>query len=455
MQLLLLPLTFLSKFFNAHAFFIASLPILWMLFKNPLDIKKIIPRRRTIVIWVIIIFLQILAMLISFPYTSMSAVPIGIVQSVVLLLKQVVMIWMIYSFTKLYITNQENAVKFIRWALYGYAIYAILVIMPEVLITIGVHSLDGYINTLASVFETRWAGRTDFYQLGSYAVTQGRVNGFEGESPVFANLLGVVYLPIIIGLLIGKDKLVFKKPKIILWVMVIVSGIFLLMAKTTTGILTIALLYLAWLILADHHDRKLLFLLGLVGIAAIALAYVFVTPVHNVLTQFLFEKQGTSNRLGGTIGLIFTFLSTPFLGTGQGFAGYFITEFIPTWSTHNWEYENVYSKLGYPVLSGFFGWLAQYGLIIMVPLLFFVTKYIIDLINRRKQYIQAQSDNERFYYSMLNSSLVTFSVLIPSSFLSFDIFKWSMFLMLFFYWRVLSLSADNQTFPEHHYIFKS
>ncbi|EJO05139.1 hypothetical protein [Oenococcus oeni] len=449
MQFLLLPLTFLSKFFDVYGFFLVFLVILWTLFKRPEDIPKIIPSWKTFIFWSVMILFQFLAMLLSFPFSAKANIPIGMFKSFSLILEEVLMIWMVYAFSKLFIVSKIDAVKFIRWAIYGYILYSFLVIVPEVFITLGFHFFDGYINFLASIFETRWTGRTDFYGLGSYVVTQGRVNGFEGESPVFANLLGVVYIPIFIGLIIGKDHSVFKKPAFILWPLVIFSMVVLLMAKTTTGILTIIFLYISWLFFSNSKDRRFLLFMGIIGLLIIGCSYIFINPVHTIFNQFLFQKQGTSNRIGGTIGLILTFLSKPIFGTGQGFAGYFINENVPLWSTHNWEYQYIYSKLGYPVLSGLFGAFAQYGLVIMVPFLFFFSKYIFNLSAKRKHYFNLGVRRDDFYFSMLNSSEITLFVIIFSSILSFDLFKWSIFFILFFYWRIMYLSdIKNKKFPE-------
>ncbi len=454
MQFLFLPLTLLSSFFNKFGFFLILLCVLWKLFEKPLKISLIIPSWKIIIIFLAIFLLQFLAMLLSFPSTSKGPVPIGVPNTVLKLIEQILMIWLIYAFTKLYIVSKSDAIKFIRWGIIGFLIYFVLVILPQIFITLGLHSFNGYVNFLASLFEQHWSGRNDFYSFGSYAVTQQRVNGFESESPVFANLIGVVYLPLMIGLLVGKDHSVFKKTNFFLWIGIFASMFSLLLAKTTTGIVTILLAYAFWIIFSQTKDRKKIIYLGILILIILGIGYLFLPSFQSLINNFLFHKQGTSNRIGGTISLFLVFLSKPLIGTGEGFTSYFINQNVPLSTTHNWEYLHIYKKLGYPVLSGFLGWFAQFGLIIMIPVIFFIFKYIFSIFRQRKFLLKNNGEHNNFYSSILSSAEIMICITIPLSFLAFNIFQWPMIFVLFFYWRVFLLSkkTSNQKLLKNNYI---
>lgn len=69
-------------------------------------------------------------------------------------------------------------------------------------------------STILLHFLKRWKtlGPYNYYANGSYVLTQHRVNGFEPEASYLANLLGIVYLPIMVGIT-TTNQAIFKKIK--------------------------------------------------------------------------------------------------------------------------------------------------------------------------------------------------------------------------------------------------
>ncbi|GKT04277.1 hypothetical protein [Furfurilactobacillus entadae] len=368
---------------------------------------------------------------------------IGIIATVVLAYYAVV----------LTVTNEAQIRGFIKATIWSIIVLEVVVLMPQIVASSS-SFFHGWVNLMGTLFESRWHGR-DFYTNGSYATTLHRINGFEPEAGYLAGQIGLTFMPLMIAGLanhfdVFSGKTAEKHRQHYWWLValfVVVLGT-LFFAKTSTGFLVMGLSLCLLFWKAPKHDKH--FLLGLAagGLVVLILAYVFVGPIRNMLNQYIFRKSGTDNRAGGTIALFVTFFQHPFIGVGNSWVSPYLVENSPAWSKHNWEYIYVYSQGGYPILSVWGGWLAQFGLLGTVPVGVYLWRKVKPAVLRLRSLKRQNEliDNERLLKYIIDAFevyLVMFAVLAAL------IFSWSQYyilLPLFFYIvgiRVLEQNIEN------------
>ncbi|MGR6688102.1 hypothetical protein ACUKBL_12445 [Furfurilactobacillus rossiae] len=108
----------------------------------------------------------------------------------------------------------------------------------------------------------------------------------------------------------------------------------------------------------------------------------------------------------------------------------------PAWSKNNWEYIYVYSVSGYPVLSVWGGWLAQYGLLLVAIPLVYLGRQVKSIISFKKELKLNNVQNNRSIalYVFLTDAFEIFLVMFFA--LAFLVFSWSEYYILvslFFY----------------------
>ncbi|GAP02340.1 hypothetical protein FPFC_012200 [Fructobacillus pseudoficulneus] len=446
----LLPITFFSKnYTNSLAETVAMIAfptflaiILIQLYRYPDRLKLIVPSKMAIGLTGFFWLIQLGTMAWSYSVTGETILTTGIIHSGIILAGWTVTVYVAWAIIQLTIISEKDERSFLKSGLIALAIYLLLTVLPQILVTFHFAGLKGYVNEIAQLFERHWRTHQgyNFYANGSYVTTEGRVNGFEPEAAFLANLIGVVYLPILIGLTATGQKFWnWTKSKmsdqVVNTVFALVIFVVLFLAKTTTGILTAGIAYVLWAVFANKKLRRNLVLLAIVGVILIAVAYLKVGVIHNTLNQFLFAKQGTDNRLGGTIALALTFLTHPIFGVGYGFTSFFILKNVPISTTDNFEFQHVYSQFGYPNLSDFLGWFASFGLIIMIPAMWLFFRLIARtfLVKHQLEKIEL-SENQMAWHRGLIISFITMIILEAfSSIFVIQVFLWPYLLMFFFY----------------------
>ncbi|WP_244269326.1 O-antigen ligase family protein [Fructobacillus durionis] len=387
--------------------------------------------------------LQLGAMAWSYRLTGETVLTSGLIHSVIVLTTWSLTVYIAWATIEVTVTSEQDEKKFVKSGLIALAIYLLLVVLPQILVTLNVHRLNGYVNHLASLFERRWrvhGPNYDFYRKGSYVTSQHRVNGFEPEAAFLANLLGVVYLPILIGLTATGQKFwnwtKSRRLDLVLNVFFALTlfGI-LLLAKTTTGILTAVIAFVLWIIWSKGGMRAFLVTMAVLGILLGVAAYIKVPTVHNLLNQFLFAKGGTDNRLGGTIGLLLTFLTHPIFGVGYGYTSFFTIQNVPEYTTRNYEFQHVYSQFGYPNLSDLLGWFASFGLIVMIPAIFLLVRLVARtyLVRYRLNSMNLSAEQQQWTRGLVASFITMIILAAFSSIFVIQVFLWPYLLMFFFY----------------------
>ncbi|MCT4375944.1 O-antigen ligase family protein [Leuconostoc suionicum] len=449
MAAFLLPITFFPKTYSYSfaettmmiAFPVFALLILLQIYRFPSRIAKIIPSAQSFLLAGFFLVMQFISMFLSYQRSGDSIQTTGIIRSMIFLAGWIVTVYMSWALIVLTVTNHKEERLFIKSGLISLLIYMVIVLVPQLLVTLNNFSIRPYVNAIAHLFERHWMGR-DFYAAGSYAVNNYRLNGFEPEAAFLANLLGVVYLPIILGIAITKQNFWHFKKHVALekwfnWAFIGSILMFLVLARTTTGLITLVVAAVLWFLWSKRDDKIILIIFGIIAIVGIALGYFFVQPIHDIFYNFLFNKQGTSNRLGGTIALVLTFLSHPLFGVGYGFTGYFIMDYVPKSTTYNPEFQQVYKHIGYPVLSDGIGWFATYGLVIMIPALWMLARLIIRSLVVQRELKIRQPENWQWHLGTQISFMIMIILVAVSSLFVIQIFLWPYLLMFFFYRQML------------------
>lgn len=460
----LLPITFFSKNYSNSvaetsamiAFPLFVIFILVQLFRYPSQLKSILPSKAALTLAGFFWVMQIGSMLVSYSVTGETILTMGIIHSGIILFTWTLTVYVAWATIQLSINSERDERQFIKSGLVALGIYLVVVILPQIFVTLNIGHLNSYVNHLAKLFERHWqmhGPNYDFYRNGSYATSEHRVNGFEPEAAFLANLVGVAYLPILIGLTAAKPKIWRHTRRIssdIFLNSVFAISIFgvLLLAKTTTGILTACIAYFLWVFWSKGKGRWSLIFLAAFGILMIVVAYFKVGVIHNLLNQFLLAKGGTDNRLGGTIGLLLTFLTHPLFGVGYGFTSYFIIKNVPEETTHNFEFQHVYSQFGYPNLSDLLGWLASFGLVIMIPAIWLLCRLIARsyLVKYRVERSGLSDDSKRWNKAMMIAFITMIILEAFSSIFVIQVFLWPYLLMFFFYRKhIMRLEQELQS----------
>lgn len=451
MPFAILPKTYTFFFFDLFsqiAVVVFGLFILVKLYLQPTQLEDVLPKTSTLRIWGVFVVIQLILMTYESFVVGATTRVYGLLHGLLMFIQVILSVWMAYTIQKMLIRSYEDAIKFMKSVVITMAVYLSVIVFPQILYLFGFTSLTHWINPIAHLFERHWENR-NFYDNGSYVTTSMRVNGFEPEAAYLALLVGIAFSPFLLMLI--QEPLRAFKNRWIYWIAIILGAAslgVLLLAKTTTGFLLIGILALVYWLAAPKKQKISLFFLGIIAVIGVALTYITVPSVHNLLNTWIFQKGGTDNRLGGTIALIRTWLQHPLFGVGYGYEGQYIVDNLPAWSKNNFEYMQVYQHQAYPILNDTFGWLARYGLVfflIFIWLLFGLVKRSLVVLKE----LSGKFDQRSMFYrvSIKAFYMTIITVAVVSSVTPSNVVSWPILLMLFFYWRVIHI-AENDVFAK-------
>ncbi|KAA8456488.1 O-antigen ligase family protein [Weissella paramesenteroides] len=451
MPFAILPKTYTFFFFDLFsqiAVVVFGLFILIKLYLQPTQLEDVLPKTSTLRIWGVFVVVQLILMTYESFVVGATTRVYGLLHGLLMFIQVILSIWMAYTIQKMLIRRYDDAIKFMKSVVITMAVYLGVIVLPQILYLFGFTSLTHWINPIAHLFERHWENR-NFYDNGSYVTTSMRVNGFEPEAAYLALLVGIAFSPFLLMLI--QEPLRAFKNRWIYWTAIILGAAslgVLLLAKTTTGFLLIGILALVYWLAAPKKQKISLFFLGIIAVIGVALTYITVPSIHNLLNTWIFQKGGTDNRLGGTIALIRTWLQHPLFGVGYGYEGQYIVDNLPAWSKNNFEYMQVYQHQAYPILNDTFGWLARYGLVfflIFIWLLFGLVKRSLVVLKE----LSGKFDQRSMFYrvSIKAFYMTIITVAVVSSVTPSNVVSWPILLMLFFYWRVIHI-AENDVFAK-------
>ena len=450
MSIYLLPISLLIKKLNelpinylreAPIYLFAFFILLSILSKRKFDLKTIINTKVIISVYLLFGF-QLIAMLSSYMEIGNNVLNRNPIKEFIKLSIFVGCIFIHFFTVRLIVSDNNSIYKFIKGNFIALCI-VLFISYFQLLYLFFPNIFAGFVGFVGNYFE----GRHDreWYELGSYVQTMKRINGLNPESGYLATQLLIIFVPFILSSIKNKVNIfsINRKynPIVFNILLLLIIGI-LFAAKSTTGILAILLIVLFfWLSLPIKRKILFTYLILLFGITA-------VTFIMNnnytlgILNEYIFEKNegSTMNRIGGTIGLILTWLSHPITGIGWNYKNYYLFQNVPNWSKENWEYNHIFiPEQYYPILSMLFGWLAEFGTILVILLLIYIYRLLNDFrkIERIARITTIIDKNDYKLICVLKDSLYFFVLYyFICLFVSFDWYE-SIYLIMFFFFVVV------------------
>lgn len=460
MSSLLLPTSlFIKKVVNLPVSFLSEFPIyifILFIFLTFIIRKKIIVNGlynpKVIICIILTMFLQVLAMLFSYGDIGNHILNKNPIKEFIRLLIFIGCIYIHFIVVKLSINSNRSIQNFIT----GNGIALIIVLMiayVQFLYLLSPLIFNGAVEFIGN-FEKRF-DRT-WYDNGSYVQTMQRINGFNQESSYFAVQILVIFVPFILAAIKNKVNIFFLNAKYnsMLYYFLLINIVFVLFfAKTTTGLFAIALIVLTMCFSLPMKRRIItiffLSISGLIGYFMVKNSPLLMT----ILDSYLFGKLGSGsslNRLGGTFALIITWIKNFVTGIGWNYHNYYLLEYVPTWSTKNWEFQNVYRAEGiYPILSVFFGWLAEFGTIVVLLTVIYVYRLLKDYreISIKLNKINRDKQDIRVFEAIKDSAHYFAFFYIACSLFVFD-WSESIYLIMFFFFVAIRQYYKDKLYKE-------
>lgn len=440
---LLVPISLLNKvlvsgvpgIMNTVPLYLFAIMFFWQVRSKKVRLEDLTVSKKAYVFFVVACLAQIVTVFRSFIITTTnSTIPVNLFSNIGNMLVTFSAIIFYYYFCDAMFTSEKAISSFLQSGIVTLIVLYMLVVIPQIITTF-TPALDGWVNFVGRVFEERHPGNTLFYLNGSYATTEHRVNGFAPEASFFAAMIGIIFIPLLLSAIHNRYD-VFKKrvSRYFYYALLLLTMIILMFARTTTGFLIVFLAILILLLIVHGRERLfVMIMLGFILILVIGL-YIANPTFQTLVNSYLLKKQGTDNRMGGTISLFKMFLSYPILGVGSGATDYFMFKYVPISTTNNLEfYSNFLPAQSYPVQSIWGEFFAYFGVIIMIPVLIYIAKKVKIAIGLRKWLHEknvADHQSVALYTYVIDAflySLIFFAVLACFS------FSWTESYYLLFY----------------------
>ncbi|MFD1316964.1 O-antigen ligase family protein [Loigolactobacillus zhaoyuanensis] len=411
---------------------------------NSLEVLEV--DRRVMTMTLSVLLSQLVMIVYSYQITTRPQDTSGMATGPINLFAYFANIFLVYYLLVLVLRGTKQIRNFIKATMITFLVFSILVLLPQIFAT-RFWNLDHYVNLIGHLFEATHKGRTDFYQFGSYTTTLRRVNGFSQEASFLAAQIGIVFIPFLLAAIKNKvdyfhDQMT-KRSLAFYWGLLIFAFITLFFAKTSTGFVVIGVAVIAFIVSLPAGQRKNYYY-G-IGIALLILLILyFVNPsISELLNKYIFKKQGTSNRLGGTLALFLTFLHYPLFGVGRGYTSFYNFEFVPKALTHNEEFFRVFQQTGFSNQSMWGEVLAGYGLIGIVPVVIFVYHKIKKGRQLQNVLQHELTPTTRLYISIIDSFYYTLTIFAVVMLFSLS---WTdnIYLVVFFFYIVVINYLDKE-----------
>ncbi|MDY0260589.1 MAG: glycosyltransferase [Desulfovibrio sp.] len=239
------------------------------------------------------------------------------------------------------------------------------------------NTLCPLIKSIALVFEAQWKdGVYDFYKNGAYALTLARINGIFEEASIFAAHVGVVFVPLSVGLLaLGRQKK-SRALKTASWIIFVCSCLMMAACRSTTGQILAMVAILIWIFMYCAAQLKKSFLFAAVGAIVFTIVLSCIPQGDTSLFKRIADGYATSGTPRAVVfrGSLAVIAEHPFLGTGRSW-------YLPylyageEYQKNSDEPELAYwKKVGTGEMSAILAFTARYGIpfTAAVTLLFFM-----------------------------------------------------------------------------------
>lgn len=418
----------------------------YRLVDNPNNLEILETDRRVVTMTLVLLTSQLVMIVYSFQITMRPQDTSGMATGPINLFAYFANVFLVYYLLVLVLKGPSQIRNFVKSTIVTFVVFAVFVLLPQIIAT-KTESLDNYVNIVGRLFEATHKGRNDFYRYGSYTTTLRRVNGFSQEASFLAAQLGIVFIPFLLAAI--KNKVDYFREKmsqtsfLFYWGLLLFSFTTLFFAKTSTGFVVIVVAIVAFIVSLPAKQRNNYYY-GIGIMVLLLILFYFIDPsINELLNKYIFKKQGTSNRLGGTLALFTTFLHYPIFGVGRGYTSFYNFEFVPKALTHNEEFFQVFQRNGFSNQSMWGEILAGYGLIGVVPVLVYIYHklkkghQIQQLLKRKLTPVNQLYSTiiDSFYYT-----LVIFAVVMLFSLSWTD----NIYLVVFFFYIIVINYLDKE-----------
>lgn len=430
---------------DVYVYYIAQMPlyvylimlIICLSFKlrkhQELDYRSMF-NKRVLICTAIVLLFQLIAMFVSHYTMSNSGFDKDPLREFIKLLITIMCITIHYFVVRETVNNKIHITQFIKGN--GIALFILLIICYIQFFYLLFPNVFGDLTNFIGYLEYRFD--RDWYDQGSYVQTLQRINGINPEPSYLAAQLLIVFVPFIIASIKNKVNIFSKHQyKSIYYYVLLLSIIFILFfAKTTTGLLAILLILCSlWLLLPRKQKYIWLALLPVCAAGAF-LIYWYNPLIRTIIDATLMDKLGGDsfiNRAGGTIGLIVTWLQHPFIGIGLNYHNYYLFKNVPLWATSNFEFTTVFEPQNYyPILSVFFGWLAEIGTIFVLFISVYTLKLLRDFRTLSKNAVASSAD-AKFICTISDAAHFFFFYYFVCSLVNFNWYESIYLIMIFFF----------------------
>lgn len=279
---------------------------------------------------------------------------------------------------KLMISDERTLNSYISGLVVAFHL-TLAVYLLQLVATFGFRPAMSLNNTLASIYEARWLphevmkGDVHLYYIdGSYASTQGRINGFSKEASTFGAGISLLFLPIFIPLAIRRYEGRNQKKFMLYSLLTIVM---MMTAKASSGLIVGAF---ALFLIFIGKQRSVSMKFGVIT----AISMIFIVSFPFLMETEKIAKIGdmtnisTQTRAGTIISAIYTIANQPILGLGDNFYKN-VYENLPSWAI-NYELSSYFTEDSLRVFLlplSFYGEFGLFAFLIFSIFIFRIYKY--------------------------------------------------------------------------------
>lgn len=462
MALLLIPISLFIKILipSISMYYLSELPIyaylvilLFVIYRNHknrarFELMSWI-NTRVLICVAIVMASQLIAMIISHFIISddpLNRNPYVAFMKLIILLLIVFAHYCVVRFT---IVSDKDMSRFITGS--GIGLLILLCITYLQLFYLIFPSLFSHVASFIGIFENRYS--RDWYTAGSYVQTLHRINGLNPESDYLAAQLLVVFVPFILASIKNKVN-IFAKDRtysaVLFYLLLLSIIIMLFFAKTSTGILAIMIIVFSYWFMVPKNRKIYSALLVIACCGLIYLISLFVPFLKEIINVTLVSKLGgdsMNTRLDGTLGLILTWIHHPVFGVGYNNHDFYLLKLIPNWLLQkSGEFRVVYGPGHFfPILSVFFGWLAEFGTLFVIFSIVYTLKLLKDFRTICKKLIGIKQDDRevQFISAIKDTAHYFFIYYFICSLLVFNWYE-SIYLIEIFFFVVIRQRLKNK-----------
>ncbi|MDR3156882.1 MAG: hypothetical protein LBT69_03090 [Lactobacillales bacterium] len=351
-------------------------------------------------------------------------------------------IYLLLYFVIIYLVLKNNLTEDgkIRKFLNGFFFYGVLIVCLLTIQFVFIHTgaLKAVIQFIGATFAqggySESINPAYLESTVSYLTKYGKPNGLDPEGRDVAIRLSLIVVPFLLAALKNGYRMVKNKKNESLYLSLLCSIFIMLLAIQTLfsillGLLT-ALLTVFIVVLKKTNSKNTFHKEGAIFVGFIG----FVFTVFSFFPKGI-SQLGDSNRTASAIALWRVFSHHFIIGVGYDFSSPYAILYAPAEHTNSVINVQIYlANDQMPALSTGLAWFSQFGLIVILPLFFYVirTKLDFSILIDRMYEAKLAKEKIKLYQTVDDLFFFLLIFLLPASFLLFDWRGLSYVLVLFF-----------------------